>query len=136
MTNISELNLLDNKNIEDWNLSEDKKELTITYVNNTEEDMKIVDKFIIKDHVQNESKVDLEKHNIIVEAKKIIPGDIDENADITVTDLIVLKRHLIAGNKHEWVLEGDKLKAADTNQDKIVTITDLVLLKRMLLNKN
>ena len=44
--------------------------------------------------------------------------------------VILLKRHLIAGNKTNWILTGDSLKSADMNEDGKVDISDLLLLKR------
>ena len=63
-------------------------------------------------------------------------GDISGDGKVNVTDLLLLKRHIIAGTKENWKLTGDKLKAADLNNDNKVNITDLLLLKRMILKKN
>ena len=74
--------------------------------------------------------------NITLYAKWIIKGDINKDNNINVTDLLLLKRHLIAGTKENWKLTGDMLKIADLNNDNKVNITDLLLLKRIILNKD
>ena len=60
-------------------------------------------------------------------------GDINKDGKITATDLLLLKRHLVAGEKQEWILTGDKFKAADINEDGKITATDLILIKRLVL---
>ena len=63
-------------------------------------------------------------------------GDIKGDDKITIIDLLLLKRHIMAGTKENWKLKGDKLKAADINNDGKVNIIDLLLLKRYLIKKN
>ncbi len=62
-------------------------------------------------------------------------GDINEDGKITATDLLLVKRHLIAGEKQEWTLTGDKFKAGDINKDGKITATDLLLIKRLVLEQ-
>ncbi len=62
-------------------------------------------------------------------------GDVNSDDQITATDLLLLKRHLIAGEKQEWILSGDELKAIDINQDNQITATDLLLMKRLVLKQ-
>ena len=62
-------------------------------------------------------------------------GDINQDGKITATDLLLVKRHLIAGEKQEWILTDDKFKAADINQDNKITATDLLLMKRLVLQQ-
>lgn len=63
-------------------------------------------------------------------------GDINKDNEITVTDIVLLKRHLIAGTKEEWKLAEEEQKLTDINKDGKISITDLVLLKRVVLNNN
>ena len=62
-------------------------------------------------------------------------GDINQDGKITATDLLLVKRHLVAGEKQEWILNKDNLKAADMNQDGNITATDLILIKRLVLKQ-
>jgi hypothetical protein len=63
-------------------------------------------------------------------------GDVNNDGKIDLTDLLVLKRHLVAGSKTEWKLTGENLVLADINKDGKVDITDIVLLKRHLVAGN
>ena len=60
------------------------------------------------------------------------PGDIDGNGFIDITDLLMLKRHLVAGNRDSWKLTGDSLLSADMNENGTVDITDMLMLKRVI----
>ena len=62
-------------------------------------------------------------------------GDINQDDKIDVTDLLMLKRHLIAENKTEWILTGRALLLADVNEDEIVDITDMLMLKKVIVEK-
>ncbi len=62
-------------------------------------------------------------------------GDINNDGKITATDLILLKRHLVAGQKQEWILEKEKFEAGDINNDGKITATDLILMKRLVLSQ-
>ena len=53
-----------------------------------------------------------------------------KNKKIDITDIMILKRHIIAGSKENWKLKGEKLQIADINEDGQVNITDMILLKR------
>ena len=57
-------------------------------------------------------------------------GDIDGNGMIEITDFLMLKRHLVAGNKTEWILTENSLLAAEINEDGNVDITDMLMIKR------
>lgn len=63
-------------------------------------------------------------------------GDINKDNKITITDLILLKRHLIAGTMERWRLSDEQQGQADINEDGKISITDLVLLKRIILENN
>ena len=104
-----------------WNLSIDKKKLTREYSRNTKETV------TVKDIAGNEKQVEINIQNI---KKPIKIGDINADSKIDITDVILLKRHLIAGNRTNWILTGDNLEAADMNENEKVDISDLLLLKR------
>lgn len=70
------------------------------------------------------------------EGEDILKGDINLDKNITPTDLLLLKRHLIAGEKTDWILTGVPLYAADMNGDGNITPTDLLLLKKLVIEKN
>lgn len=72
---------------------------------------------------------------VIYYYKELIKGDINEDKKVNISDLLLLKRHLIAGSKTEWILTERRQKIADINEDGKVNISDLLLLKRFLLNK-
>ena len=82
-----------------------------------------------KDLAGNEQRITIDINNIQVEPE-IIVGDINHDSKIDITDIILLKRHLIAENRANWILTGDKLEAADMNENGKVDISDLLLLKR------
>lgn len=63
-----------------------------------------------------------------------VKGDINKDKKVTATDLLLLKRHIVAGNKQEWILTDEALKNGDINKDGNITATDLLLLKRLVLS--
>ena len=74
--------------------------------------------------------------NVTVNAKdEPILGDISGDGKVDSTDLLLLKRHIIAGNKTEWVLKEDKFTRGDMNTDGTINSTDLLLLKRKIINR-
>ena len=111
------------QNITGWDLSSDKKTLKKEYPANTKETI------IIKDLVGNETSVTIEINNI----EEIQEGDINQDEKMDVTDFLMLKRHLVAGNRTEWELAGDALLSADMNENGIVDITDMLMLKRIVI---
>ncbi len=114
--------------LEGWTLSTNKKILTKEYTENTKE---IV---TVKDLAGNETQVNIEITNIDKTLPDIIIGDINNDTKVDITDLFLLKRHIIAGSREAWKLTGDSLLAADMNEDGMVDITDLLMLKREVLN--
>lgn len=86
--------------------------------------------------VEYEGKTTTFEVEIVESLNKNMLGDIDKNNKITITDLILLKRHLIAGTKEEWTLSKEQQGLADLNEDGKVGISDLVLLKRIILENN
>jgi len=107
-----------------WTLSSDKKTLTKEYTENT------IETITIKDLAGNETQVNIEITNID-KTPDITIGDINQDGKIDVTDLLMLKRHLVAGNRNNWKLTGDNLLAADINENGAVDITDMLMLKRV-----
>ncbi len=62
-------------------------------------------------------------------------GDVNGDGKITATDILFVKRHLVAAKKQEWILTGLKFKAGDINKDGKITATDLLLIKRLVLSE-
>ena len=110
--------------VQGWTLSSDKKTLTKEYAENTTETI------TIKDLAGNETQVNVEISNIDKNLPEITIGDINQDGKIDVTDLLMLKRHLVAGNRTEWILTGQALSLADMNENGAVDITDMLMLKR------
>ena len=112
--------------VQGWILSSDKKTLTREYTENTTETI------TVKDLAGNETKVDIEITNIDKTIVEITIGDMNQDGKVDVTDFLMLKRHLVAGNKTDWVLTGNSLEAADMNENGTVDITDMLMLKRVI----
>ena len=107
-----------------WTLSSDKKTLTKEYSANTKETI------TVKDIAGNETQANIEISNIDKNLPETTIGDINQDGKIDVTDLLMLKRHLVAGNRSEWKLTGDSLVSADMNENGTIDITDMLMLKR------
>ena len=112
--------------VQGWTLSSDKKTLTKEYTENTTETI------TIKDLAGNETQANIEISNIDKDLPEITIGDINQDGKIDVTDLLMLKRHLVAGNRDNWKLTGDSLSSADMNENGTVDITDMLMLKRVI----
>ena len=112
--------------VQGWTLSSDKKTLTKEYTENTTETI------TIKDLAGNETQANIEISNIDKNLPEITIGDINQDGKIDVTDLLMLKRHLVAGNRDNWKLTGDSLSSADMNENGTVDITDMLMLKRVI----
>ena len=110
--------------VEGWKISENKRELTKEYAENTEETV------VVKDKVGNQTETKISIKNIDHTLPEIQKGDINEDKKIDITDIMILKRHIISGSKENWKLKGEKLQIADINEDGQVNITDMILLKR------
>ncbi len=67
--------------------------------------------------------------------KEKVAGDIDQDNKITTTDLLLLKRHLVAGEKQDWILTEEQRKAADIDNNNEITATDLLLMKRLVVEQ-
>ena len=64
-----------------------------------------------------------------------ILGDVNKDGKVTVTDLLLIKRHLVAGTNKESILNEEQQKAVDINQDNKINATDLLLMKRLVLEQ-
>ena len=112
------------QSIEGWTLSSDKNTLIKEYSENTKETI------VVKDIAGNEVSTNIEITNIDKTLPEITIGDINNDGNIDITDLFLLKRHIIAGSREGWKLTGESLTAADINEDGNVDVTDLLILKR------
>ena len=105
-----------------------EEEFTNTVIDgNIEYEMQAGKKYI---WVKAEDKLGNQSITVSNELKLLINGDINVDNKIDITDVVLLKRHLIAGNRTNWILTGDNLEAADMNENEKVDISDLLLLKR------
>ncbi len=103
------------------------------------------DEIIVKAIKSGTSKLEVKSQNKVLDTLEIKVkenektdtnwklGDINLDKNVDVTDLLLLKRHLVSGNKKEWVLNEEEQKRADMDQNSKVDITDLLLLKRELI---
>lgn len=66
-------------------------------------------------------------HSLMV----IVTGDVNGDGDISITDMINVKSHVLGKS----TLTGAYAQAADTNADKSVSITDFIQIKAKLLGK-
>ncbi len=74
--------------------------------------------------------------NIEVKDNLILLGDINRDGKVDATDLLLMKRHIIAQSKTDWILTGDSFEHGDMNSDKLINATDLLLLKRVIVKNN
>ena len=114
--------------VEGWTLSSDKLTLTKEYNENVKQII------TIKDLAGNEVQTNIEITNIDKTIMDIMIGDINQDNKIDVTDFLMLKRHMVAGNKQNWKLTENSLLAADMNENGNVDITDMLMLKRKLID--
>ncbi len=112
--------------VQGWALSSDKKTLTKEYTENIKETI------TVKDLAGNETQANIEISNIDKSLPETIVGDINQDEKIDVTDFLMIKRHLVAGNRNSWKLTGDSLSSADMNENGTVDITDMLMLKRVI----
>ena len=112
--------------VQGWTLSSDKKTLTKEYTENIKETI------TVKDLAGNETQANIEISNIDKSLPETIVGDINQDEKIDVTDFLMIKRHLVAGNRNSWKLTGDSLSSADMNENGTIDITDMLMLKRVI----
>ena len=91
----------------------------------------------VKDKLGNTSSKTINISNIYTKEEVIQKkGDINQDGKIDITDLILIKRHIVSGNNENWKLTDEKLKSADINQDGKVDVTDMLLIKRHIVSGN
>ena len=113
------------KAIKDWNLSEDGKQLTRTFTRNYNGTITLIN----SEYEEYTEDVQININNIIIK------GDISGNDKIEISDLLLLKRNLIAGKNESWLLKERAFEAGDINKDGKINVIDLLLLKRKLIIK-
>lgn len=59
----------------------------------------------------------------------IIPGDVNNSGDVTVTDIVATGQYILEMNPDPFIFE-----AADMNGDGIITVTDMALIANVILN--
>lgn len=59
----------------------------------------------------------------------IIPGDVNNSGDVTVTDIVATAQYILEMNPDPFIFE-----AADMNGDSIITVTDMALIANVILN--
>ena len=59
----------------------------------------------------------------------IIPGDVNNSGDVTVTDIVATAQYILEMNPDPFIFE-----AADMNEDGIITVTDITLIANLILN--
>ena len=59
----------------------------------------------------------------------IIPGDVNNSGDVTVTDIVATAQYILEMNPDPFIF-----KAADMNGDGIITVTDMALIANVILN--
>ena len=59
----------------------------------------------------------------------IIPGDVNDSGDVTVTDIVATAQYILEMNPDPFIFE-----AADLNGDSIITVTDITLIANIILN--
>ena len=121
-----------------WTLSQDKKQLSKIYSNNTTETI------TIKDLVGNETKQTITINNIDKtpeQVKKV--GDVNESNKIDIGDILLLKRQMaytnstIVANKHtDWKLSDEKTTIGDINKNGKIDIGDILKLQRYISASN
>ena len=70
--------------------------------------------------------------------KEYYLGDTNLDNEITISDELLIKRHIYASkheNKSNWKLTGDALINADINEDGVVDISDILCVKRYMASK-
>ena len=67
--------------------------------------------------------------------KIVIKGDVNGDGLVNATDLLMLKRHIIAGTKTDWLLKDEFFRAGDFDDNKNINATDLLRMKRAVLGK-
>ena len=115
------------QNIEGWTKSADGKILTKEYSENKEENI------VVKDLAGNETIVNIKISNIF----NMILGDLNDNNQIDIGDILLIYRHIAQNNneeialKHpEWKLSDTKILQGDLNKNNQIDIGDSLIIQR------
>ena len=115
------------QNIEGWTKSADEKILTKEYSENKEENI------VVKDLAGNETIVNIKISNIF----NMILGDLNDNNQIDIGDILLIYRHIAQNNneeialKHpEWKLSDTKILQGDLNKNNQIDIGDSLIIQR------
>ena len=115
------------QNIEGWIKSADEKILTKEYSENKEENI------VVKDLAGNETIVNIKISNIF----NMILGDLNDNNQIDIGDILLIYRHIAQNNneeialKHpEWKLSDTKILQGDLNKNNQIDIGDSLIIQR------
>ena len=121
------------QDVSGWTKLSDGKTLTKEYTENVDEDI------TIKDLVGNEKIVNIKIENIGTEIK----GDLNDNAQIDIGDLLVIYRYLaynnnteVAQNHPEWNLTTEKMIQGDLNNNNLIDIGDSLKIQRYIAASN
>lgn len=107
--------------VKGWKRTLDKKQISKTFVKNTNESIQIVDS------LGRKKEIPIEVNNIYQ------VGDINQDQKINVTDLLLLKTAVIMKNDNPK--KDLKFLASDIDQNGNINATDLLLLKTILVKK-
>jgi len=125
--------------VEGWNLGEDGKTLTKEYKENTKEEV------TIKDIAGNETKQEIKIENIEEgkEQEEQEKGDVNQNNQIDIGDILLLIRHMAQANNNdvstkypEWKLSEEKIKIGDVNKNNKIDIGDILKMQRYIASQN
>lgn len=61
----------------------------------------------------------------LTDGKKLIPGDVNGDGEVKITDAVILHRYIAGG----WNVEIDS-SVADVDKNRVINIKDVVLLRR------
>ena len=117
--------------LQGWTLSSNKKTLTKEFTENVNEDI------IIKDLAGNEKTINININNIIEK------GDLNNNSQIDIGDLLIIYRYLahnnnteVALNHPEWNLSEEKIRQGDLNKNNQIDIGDSLKIQRYIAASN
>lgn len=76
------------------------------------------------------SEIDSQSISVaVITVNHIIPGDVNDSGDVTVTDIVATAQYILEMNPDPFILE-----AAEMNGDGIITVTDITLIANIILN--
>lgn len=65
----------------------------------------------------------------VITVNHIIPGDVNDNGEVTVTDVVATAQYILEMNPDPFIFE-----AADMNGDSQITVTDMAMIVHLILN--